>query len=112
MKKIFLIIISIFLLTSCRQFNSTTKNGEVEFTEDNTALESGVSDKIDSLATLTYFNSNDGKVYVEVKLKEKKKENYQKVIDKVTSYIKNFNDDEWFYLSIKVDGFKDYETTF
>ncbi|MDO4594637.1 MAG: hypothetical protein Q4B52_04595 [Tissierellia bacterium] len=115
MKKIFLILIfstSIFLFSSCREFNSTTKNGEIEYTEDNTALETGVSDTIKDLASLDYLNSYDGNVVIKVTLFKENEENYKKVISKIKKYIINFHDDEWYYIKIEVKNFDPFELTF
>lgn len=104
-----LVFLLMFSLTSCRQFNSTTRNGEIEFTEDNTALETGVSKSIQKLADLNYLNSYDGKILIKVSLKKEDEKNYEDTINAIKEYLSNFKDDEWEYLKIEVKDFKDYE---
>lgn len=109
---VFLIFLILFSFSSCRSFNSTTQNGEIEYTEDNTALETGVENVIKDYASLEYLNSYDGKVIIKIKLDKDSKENYDKAIEDIRDYILEFEDDEWNYIQIEVEGYDSYEYSF
>ncbi|MDO4662506.1 MAG: hypothetical protein Q4B36_05255 [Tissierellia bacterium] len=109
---IFLTFVILFSLSSCRAFNSTTQNGEIEYTEDNTALETGVEGVIKDYAKLDYLSSYDGKVIIKIKLDENNKENYDRAIEDIRDYILEFEDDEWNYIDIEVEGYDSYEYSF